>query len=167
MHPVQASFSNGNWLAIGTYKGGGAGNGGCPNDFDAKWNVYTDGELSGIYFCLMEDSDTYGAGDSPSFSITRGYCPSAGKTRWNFSMGGVLWACYAASASTANQFVGMLETTTTADWNIDVIYRQVEWRQASTSTWHAFGTGYAQTAPSYSNVSASDRRFNLYLGVLD
>jgi hypothetical protein len=164
---VDVGAVGGDFVAIGTAKGVGVES--CADDYDAKWSIYTDGELGGVYFCNDEKVDAYAAGANPSFSIEYGFCPSTLSNKWLLSMGGTLWSCYGSSSTTASRVSAMLETTgsSTVDRNIDVKFTGLNWSLSGSSSWTSFGTGTVVHSPSYSNSSVSSTAFNVYLAPLD
>lgn len=168
VHPAQLDIGdpNGSFLAIGTAKGVGVDN--CANDYDAKWTIYTDGELQGVYFCDDQDVDAYSAGANPGFKIVYGNCLVTGNA-WELHMGNTLWRCISATSHKASRAIAMLETVgTNTDKNIDVKYTDLENNNDSSGTWHSWGTVDDLFAdPNYTATQPIDTSINAYLAPLD
>lgn len=169
VHPTQVDVGayGGDFVAIGTANGLGVDN--CANDYDAKWTVYTDGVIGGVYRCDDEKLDAYTTGSNPSFTIQRAWCPSQSATRWLLFFGGTLWRCMSHSATGAIGAAAGLETTgsSTTDRNIDVKYTGLNTSNINSSTWNAFGAGTSIHSPNYSYQYVSTTAFNVYLAPLN
>jgi hypothetical protein len=170
IHPIQMDTGapGGDFLAIGTANGWGVDN--CADDYDAKWTIYTDGRSGGVYFCNDESLDAYSAGANPSFRISWGWCNSEHANRWQMVMGGLIWACYANTASAGITVGAGLETTggSLTDRNIDVKYTDMQFSLTGSQTWINFGPSSTYfTAPSYTNQYVSATAFNVFLAPLD
>ncbi len=165
IHPVQMDIGPllGDFVAIDTAKGVGVDN--CADDYDAKWTVYTDGELFGDYFCNDEQLDAYGIGDNPEFSITNGFCPSEINDRWLMSFGGTLWACYLGSSTFSRWAAAGLETTGggTTDRNIDVKYTDLEVNRSGNINWLQFRPEQGVLDCCYEYEFVSNEAFNVFL----
>jgi hypothetical protein len=162
VHAAQVGFPNsGDFVAIGTSNGLGVPGSQCGNDYDPDWSIYTDGKIAGEGFCVLHQQDVYQTNDNPSFSISRGFCPSASATRWLMSLGGVLWACYSLGQQQTDQVRGILETTggSSVDRDIDVRFNGVEYRLNGASSFQDFGNGDPITDDNYMNDTISSTRF--------
>jgi hypothetical protein len=169
VHPVQTLLGAGDkWVAIGTYKGGGAGDN-CPSEYGSKWSIYVDWKVYTLYHCTLEDPQAYAAGDAPSFEMKRTSCPYDGVTKWVLSMGPIT-ECIDGNGLSPQSINGMIETTVPEggpDWNIDAKYKAMEFQNAGSNTWIDFGTGTPVTSCCYHNDHVSSSQFNLYQGTLD
>ncbi len=165
VHPVQMDIGilGGDFVAIGTAKGLGTDD--CADDYDAKWTVYTDGEIDGMYFCNDEQLDAYGIGDNPEFSITHGFCPSEILDRWLMSFGGTLWACYVGSSTVSRAAYLGLETTggSTIDRNIDVKYTDLNVNRSGNLDWILFRPSEGIVHCCYEYAFVSNTAFNTFL----
>lgn len=170
VHAMQLGFDpSDDFLAIGTAKGVGAGGGGCPDRYGDRWEIYTDGMKNGLYFCNEESLNAYTAGNIPPFSIYPAVCPN-GLNGWNLNMGGTTWSCKTQGGgidTTGDIVAGTLETTgaSNVDRNIDVRYRDMEFR--SFGTWKDFGVGVNVAQPNYQVGNITSQRFDVFLPPLD
>lgn len=136
VHPIymDVGAGGGDFVAIGTAKG--VGSDACADDYDAKWTVYSDWQVGGIYHCLDLALDKYSAGANPTFKIIREFCPIGEyAVRWVLYMGGVLYKCVNHAAQGADNVEVGLETTGpgTTDRNIDVSYTNLQYGSGSFS----------------------------------
>jgi hypothetical protein len=89
-HPGQLdpSFTR-DFMGFGTYKGAATQGGtiNCPDYYGSGWNVYVDGKLYGVYFCI-EIQNIAGNAQSQSFIIRRhsGSCTGETGPGWD-----ILW----------------------------------------------------------------------------
>ncbi len=167
-HPVQVDtgmLEDADFLGIGTYKGDDVG--GCAEDNDAKWSIYTDGIIDGIYFCTTEAMDKFGIGDKPTFEIIYDFCPSTLDDRWLMFFDEVLWACYGGGSSVARNANAGLETCCdgppAVDRNIDVKYRDMEVSRSSQAHWIAMAPSQGLLDCCYEYDFINNRAFNVYL----
>ncbi len=172
VHPVQVDVgaAGGDFVAIGTAKGVGVAN--CANDYDAKWTVYMDWVLGGVYNCYDIALDVYGVGGKPHLKIQYQTCTSTGASRWVLTWASVQRACLVSGATNASRVIVALETTggSTVDRNIDVKYTAIQYKKRSGGSWYAFGTctlspSFAE--PNYSISAPSSTACNTYLAPLD
>lgn len=183
VHHNQVRHSSGDFIAIGTYMGLGAvGTGGgssCSNDYDADWSIYTDGEFTGVYFCLTIAQDVYVAGSNPAFSVAYAWCPSSLSYRWVLALGGTNPAsatirdCRTTGWTAGDSVRSGLETCcVSTDRDIDVKYTQMKYNLNSGSTWYSIGNpsdtyGYKYVDFDYRYTFVSNEAFNVYLTPLN
>lgn len=174
VHPNQIDIGSlgGGFVAVGTYNGRGTTGGSpdCPNDYDARWSIYTDGIIGGVYWCNKESDDAFGIGANPAFVIEWGWCPSVSANRWLLYMGGTLWRCKDAPQESGIAAVSGLETTpttVTADYNIDAKYVNLKRNQTGSSTWISLNQNDPDADPNYLFTPVDSETFNVYLAPLD
>ena len=176
VHPTQIDVGSlgGDFLAIGTANGAGApgdsGQSSCLNDYDARWTIYADGEIGGLYFCEDVQQDVYSTGDAPSFEIAYKTCAANGLQRWVLSLGGLQRRCYSQGSIGGIGGAVLLETTglSTTDRNIDVKYTGVKINKTLSTAWLDFNpTHYVGPSPSYTVQIVSSTSVNAYLAPLN
>ena len=171
VHPVQADVGaiGGDFFAIGTHNGLGTSGGStnCANDYDAKWSIYTDGVVGGVYFCQDQQADVFTSGANPAFSLHYGLCN--GYYRWTFSFNGTIWECRDGSSNSATRVMAGLEVLSPdgADRNIDARYTNMSMRLVGNTSWSDFGSGTPVVSNFYSYGYVSNRAFNVYLAPLN
>lgn len=165
----------GEFVAIGTYKGEGAGVAPdrCVDDYDGAWSIYTDGVLNSMYFCETEAEDQYVVGDNPSFAIIWGFCLSQSANRWLMYHDGGLWACYDATDFSRGA-AAVLETAgsppSTTDRNIDVKFTNLNVNRSNGGDWLVFGSIAAVDiilSPDYTYGWISNTAHNSFLAPLN
>lgn len=169
-HPVQMDVgSQGtSFIGIGTYNGAGTTDANCPNDYDAGWSGYYDGEIGGVYFCTKFADDAWVAGSSPSFRIERD-CQLGGNIVWGVYFAGTQRACLNSGAAGATKTGASLEVVSNdgADRNIDVKYTSLDVNFTSGSAWNTFSHNATYVDPNYSFGAVSNTAFNTFLSPLD
>jgi hypothetical protein len=157
----------GDFVAVGTANGLGAGN--CADDYDAKWTIYVDWRLGGIYGCADAALDVYSAGANPSFDISWSWCSALNRSTWIMKFDGVQRRCLTSASTVGSRAIGLLETTGggTTDRNIDVKFTNLMKNYGSGATWYPYGTGIQVVAPNYTYQTVSSTAFNVYLAPLD
>jgi hypothetical protein len=164
-HPVQVAFVDGDFTAVGTYKGDGPDGLQCPDDYDADWTNYTDGATSGVYYCVSY-GDGEAQGTTPSFEISYGFCPfNPAGNRWRVYWAGALLECRAPGGSAAPVVSAGAESGygITADQNLDVGYRTMHYNATGGTIWFTYGTPNECADPSYTFRWNSATSFDTYL----
>lgn len=165
---MDVGAQGGSFIAIGTSRGLGVPGTQCSDQYSGGWDIYTDGEIGGVYFCRIEELNAYNAGDTAAFTLRWGDCPGAAQDRWLFFMGGPLRRCDNASSHTASRVMVMLETTgsSNVDRNLDVTYTNLEWR--STEGVYVKSENMRGDAdPSYTVSFPANGKVNAFLAPLD
>lgn len=169
VHPTQIDIgaANGDFVAVGTYKGWGPST--CTDDFDAQWSGYVDGETGGIYFCQTFGTNQYGTGEVSSFQISYQACGPDGVKKWALVYGGTLRRCVTSAATNGVWAqVGLETVNTTVDRNIDVRHSGLYINKTTDSawvltSWEASGV----VAPSYTVRINSQSSNDSYLAPFD
>lgn len=169
VHPTQVDVGPlmGDFLAVGTYNVAGTVGGvtNCPNDYDLKWNIYTDGVVNNVYFCSRWAEDVYTTGAKPSFSISFGWCASQLANRWLLSFGGTLWDCRAGTSLASGLVAGLeVRSADGADRNVDARYTSLQKRV--NGVWSCMG-GLGDVDPSYAYTTISCSAADTYLPPLN
>ena len=138
-------------------------------DYDAKWTIYADWELGGVYHCVDIALDAYSAGANPAFAINYDLCgltADPDDTAWVLRFGGITRRCLLSSSHNARRLVVMLETTgaSTTDRNIDVKYTNLERRNTS---WVDMNPNAFGADPNYTVTIVNDRSVNICLAACD
>jgi hypothetical protein len=167
-HPVQAYFSGGAFLAVGTYKGAGVDN--C-TAASGKWSSYTDGETpGGTYFCLTDLTNQFGVGATPAMKVARTVCSGA-DSGWATYVNGNQQRCRPGYNSTGNGGAVGLEVASSGSipgsYNIDVKHSEFELYSTYLSTWYDLNANQLDVDAPYQVTRPGPRRVNSYLGTLD
>ena len=170
VHPTQIDIGDpGNgFVAVGTYRGRGVGN--CPDDYTNGWDVYTDGQIGGVYFRHREAVNAYSAGDTPFFKIFWGTCPLSGNTAWVMRFGGTIYECQTSNQQRGSYVNALLETCCVdpaVDRNIDVQYTGLQTSIDGHGSYVDMGGASLITDPSYTATQPNDTSVNAYLAPLD
>jgi hypothetical protein len=168
---LKTGEANGDFVAVGSANGVGVQD--CPDQYNGKWDVYTDGRIGGVYFCHTHDVNRFSAGDDIPFKILRVNCGTISDPLygWNMSMAGHDWACYATSWGTGQMLsVGLEHAGTSAtyqtDRNLDVKYTNLQVKPTG-GTWSDFLVGQGHTDPSYTETYLTDTSAKMYLAPWD
>lgn len=157
----------GDFVAIGTVKGNGAG--GCVTHYDpgANWSGYWDRKINGVYGCANFFERWFVAGDNPSFQLL--YTSCSGINRWKLDFFGGTRNCTSNGYSQGVIIVGMLENNgSTNDHNLDVKYTNMMKNHPGSTTWSNMGdTSPGHAADWYTYQYVSTTAFNLFLAPLD
>lgn len=176
VHPVQMDIgaAGGDFVGVGTSNGAGTGNAGaiynCADHYDARWNIYSDASIGGIYECHDNSINAFVAPSSQAFKIDWRFCTGDGANRWVLSWNSHDQLCVNSSSHAASSFGAGLEVTSgTTDRNIDVRYWTMQYLVSGSSTWANLGFigGGATADPSYSFTNPVTTNFNTYLAPLD
>lgn len=171
-HPIWVVYrpaSSFDFVSIGTRNGLGPSGTSCANDYDAKWTVYIDRIINGVYGCWDEAHDLYAAGANPSFEISWGVC--SGFYRWVMKFGGVTYQCIYAPWGNAQWIEIGIEVTgnDSVDRNIDAKWTNLKKSYVSSSVWDNFGscTTLGTVDPNYDVDTVSVTACNTYLPPLN
>jgi hypothetical protein len=167
VHPAGIDLAVSDFITLGTANGLGASGpaGTCPNDYDAKWSIYYDWMIGGIYGCATVANDVYSAGAQPTWWIQYTWCTSQMANRWVLTFAGIVRGCIQHDAPAARVLSAGLETTgvSNTDRNIDVAYHHVYRHLRGASAWDTFGSGAPYHDPNYSYLYVNSTEFRAYL----
>lgn len=173
VHPVQMDIGSlgGDFVAVGTANGMGTNDGpvyNCANHYDARWDIYTDGVIGGIYECHDNQVNAFVAPSSQAFKIDWRFCTGDGANRWVMRWNSHDQLCLNSSSHAATWFGAGLETSgaSTTDRNIDVRYWTMQYL-LSGGSWANLGFVSNNLDPSYSFSNPVTTNFNTYLAPLD
>jgi hypothetical protein len=169
------------WVAVGQYKGGGAGGSGdahaCDNDYgaqDSYWSAYVDRKYNGVYGCYTT-TNTYTVGNIPPVKVVYESNCLGGLPGWQLWEGGDLLACFSQGFTYgvgAQGFFEIAQSDSNHCWNGDVRFIDMMVRSNS-GTWSSFGGNNTQTgstcyATNHYNVDwNTTQRWDSYSGALD
>lgn len=133
-HPIQVSTTGGDFLGWGTAKGKGIDQ--CPDYFGDRWQVYIDGSISGVYFCIQPFDSTAPSAQDQFFRIEYTACQGyPGHLRWVFFWNAVQRACKTTPFSLGYTSAGSESVDTSTTQNLRVAYPYVQVRQVLLPTW--------------------------------
>jgi hypothetical protein len=156
-HPAQLNplFDLGEFLGFGTHKGQGTvgGTTNCPTYTGSGWNVYVDGEVYGLYFCLVL-GNVPGNAQSQSFIIRRhaGACtPYLTDPGWDVLWQGVTLACVSLSFGWTDRVSAGAENMVPYPGQaIGVTYVQLQYRPTGGGPFLYWPWHYSNADPGYS-----------------
>lgn len=173
VHPVQMDIGSygGDFVAVGTSNGMGTDAGAtynCSDHYDARWDIYTDGVIGGIYECHDNQTNAFVAPSSQAFKIDWRFCTGDGANRWVMRWNSHDQLCLNSSSHAAIWFGAGLETagSSSTDRNIDVRYWTMQY-QLSGGSWSNVGFVSKNVDPSYSFTNPVTTNFNTYLAPLN
>lgn len=170
-HPLQVFFADGDFFAVGTYKGPGTLDSGassnCPEN-RTDWTSYVDGRIGGVYFCYERQVSAYQVGSTPELELVRADCPDG--IGWRAKINGVSRACLDELKSSAYGAIAGLEASKAGainqGYNIDVKHSEFQYRNSSTLAWSNVDAD-ADPGDHYNVVRPNASRVNSYLDTLD
>lgn len=172
VHPVQIDIGaiGNDFVAVGTANGAGVPGTFCADHYDARWDIYVDWEIGGVYQCRDISINAYGI-STQSFQLTWSFCESANANRWVLTRASTDRWCVNSSSHAGQALNAGLETTggSTTDRNIDVKYTSVQFSLTGSGSWSNIGFlgGGVVVDLNYTVDSVSTSAFNTYLAPLD